>query len=66
MLQTRFVQDTERVRARRARILRAAFEEQYDMILPVSGVSPARFAEMEPSPDDTLTIVRVSRFSSSG
>lgn len=57
---------TERRRAGGARMLRAAFEEQYEMILPVSGWLAERFQEIEASSDDTLTIVRVLRFNSSG
>ena len=34
--------------------------------MPESGKWPARASVMEPSPDDTLTMVRVSRFFSSG
>lgn len=47
-------------------MLSAALEDVYDGMVPASGKWPARARVMEPSPDDTLTIVRVSRFFSRG
>ena len=49
-----------------ARMLSAALEDVYEGMVPASGKWPARARVMEPSPDDTLTMVRVSRFFSSG
>jgi len=44
----------------------AALDEAYATILPDRSFMPPRLSVMEPAPDDTLTIVRVSRFFSSG
>ena len=47
-------------------MLSAALEDVYAGIVPLSGKCPARARVMEPTPDDTLTMVRVSRFFSRG